>query len=31
MRVAVAGGIVVLGAILGRQIVAGGDDDDAEA
>lgn len=30
-RMAVAGGIVVLGAILGRQIVAGGDDDDAEA
>ena len=29
-RMAVAGGIVVLGAILGRQIVAGGDDD-AEA
>lgn len=30
-RMAVAGGIVVLGAILGRQIVAGGGDDDAEA
>jgi len=30
-RVALAGGIVVLGAILGRQIVAGGEDDDAEA
>ena len=30
-RMALAGGIVVLGAILGRQIVAGGDDDDAEA
>ncbi len=30
-RVALAGGIVVLGAILGRQIVSGGDDDDAEA
>lgn len=30
-RMAAAGGIVVLGAILGRQIVAGGSDDDAEA
>lgn len=30
-RVALAGGIIVLGAILGRQIVAGGDDDDGEA
>jgi len=30
-RMALAGGIVVLGAILGRQIVAGGRDDDAEA
>ncbi|WP_306227803.1 hypothetical protein [Bosea beijingensis] len=30
-RMAVAGGIVVLGAILGRQIVAGGSDDDGEA
>lgn len=30
-RMAVAGGIVVLGAILGRQIVASGSDDDTEA
>ena len=30
-RVAVAGGIVVLGAILGRQIVAGGESRDDEA
>ncbi len=30
-RMAAAGGIVVLGAILGRQIVAGGSDDDGEA
>ena len=30
-RMALAGGIVVLGAILGRQIVAGGSDDDGEA
>ncbi len=30
-RIALAGGIVVLGAILGRQIVAGGEDDDTEA
>lgn len=30
-RMAAAGGIVVLGAILGRQIVAGGADDDGEA
>ncbi|CAM5206736.1 hypothetical protein ARD30_14075 [Bosea thiooxidans] len=30
-RMAVAGGIVVLGAILGRQIVAGGESDDEEA
>ena len=30
-RVALAGGVIVLGAILGRQIVAGGDDDDGEA
>jgi hypothetical protein len=30
-RMALAGGIIVLGAILGRQIVAGGSDDDGEA
>ncbi|MGO4171258.1 hypothetical protein [Bosea sp. TAF32] len=30
-RMAVAGGVVVLGAILGRQIVAGGDKDKDEA
>lgn len=30
-RMAAAGGIIVLGAILGRQIVAGGADDDGEA
>jgi hypothetical protein len=30
-RMALAGGIVVLGAILGRQIVAAGSDDDGEA
>lgn len=30
-RMAAAGGIIVLGAILGRQIVAGGDADDGEA
>lgn len=30
-RIALAGGIVVLGAILGRQIVAGGSDDQGEA
>ncbi|MCO5090323.1 hypothetical protein [Bosea sp. (in: a-proteobacteria)] len=30
-RMAAAGGIVVLGAILGRQIVAGGERDDAES
>lgn len=30
-RIALAGGVVVLGAILGRQIVAGGDDGDEEA
>ena len=30
-RIALAGGVVVLGAILGRQIVAGGADEDEEA
>ncbi|MGO4405577.1 hypothetical protein AB4Z10_15105 [Bosea sp. RAF48] len=30
-RIVVAGGVVVLGAILGRQIVAGGDKDKGEA